>query len=88
MKVVCVWRDNTEYAREVSEWLHDFERATGLSVESLDPDTIDGESFARVHDVMQYPSLVTVDDRGAILRSWSGLPFPSFDQVSYYARTV
>lgn len=88
MKLVCVWRDNTEYAREMSNWIADFERTTGMQVESLDPDTIEGESFARAHDIVEYPTLMAVDNNGAELHQWRGRPLPSFDQVSYYARPV
>ena len=88
MKVVCVWRDHTEYAREVSNWIHDFERQAGGQVESLDPDTIAGENFARVHDIVEYPTLIAVDNMGAELNKWCGLPLPSFEQVSYYNKTI
>lgn len=88
MKVVCVWRDNTEYAREVSNWIRDFEHHTGSKIESLDPDTIDGEAFARAHDIVEYPTIIAVDDRGSELNKWRGRPLPSFDQVSYYNKTV
>ena len=88
MRVVCVWRDNTEYAREVSSWLNDFQSQTGTTVESLDPDSIEGESFARAHDIVEYPTLMAVDDMGSEIQKWRGLPLPSFEQVSYYARTV
>lgn len=86
MKVVCVWRDNTEYARTVSEWLEEFKKRDLGEIESLDPDTIEGESFARVHDIVEYPTLMAVDDDGRELEVWRGLPLPLMDQVAYYAR--
>ena len=83
MRVVCVWRDNTDYAREVTEWLHEFERK-GKEVESLDPDTLAGESFARAYDVVEYPTVLAVDDRGGVLQEWRGTPMPQIDEVMYY----
>lgn len=88
MRIVCVWRDNTEYAREVENWIRDFQSQTGNDIESLDPDSVDGSSFARASDIVEYPTLAVVDDRGAMLQMWRGLPLPSFDQVTYYAGTV
>ena len=82
MKVVVVWRDNTDYAREVMTWIGEFERETGREVESLDPDTIEGEGFVRSRDIVQYPAVVVIDDRGAILKLWNRLP--QFDEVMFY----
>ena len=86
MRVVCVWRDNTDYAREVSEWLEEFKKRDLGDIESLDPDTVEGESFARAHDVVEYPTIMAVDDSGRELEVWRGLPLPLMDQVAYYAR--
>jgi hypothetical protein len=88
MKIVVVWRDNTDYAREVIDWTREFETETNRKVESLDPDTTEGEIFVRARDIVQYPSVVVVDDRGAILRMWAGTPLPSFDEVVYYLREM
>ena len=35
MKIVCVWRDNTDYAREVTMWMNDFKHDTGKDVENF-----------------------------------------------------
>lgn len=88
MRVVCVWKENTDYAREVREWLADYKAHTGNEVESLDPETIDGEIFARAHDVVEYPSILAVDDSSKTLKMWRGTPLPQIDEVSYYVREV
>lgn len=85
MRLVCVWRDNTDYAREVITWLSDFQHHTGMDVESLDPDTVEGESFVRARDIMEFPSVVAVADDGRVLRLWRGTPMPQIDEVAYYA---
>lgn len=84
MRVVVVWRDNTEYAREVISWMEEFERATGKSIESLSPDSIDGEIFVRARDIMQYPTVVVVKDDGIVVREFKGTPLPQFEDVSYF----
>ena len=38
MRVVCVWRRESEYGRALEEWIMEFERRTGREVESLEPD--------------------------------------------------
>ncbi len=86
MRVVCVYRDNTEYAREVTDWLVDFEKFTGYKAEALDPDSIEGETFCKARDIVEYPSVVAVADNGSILKLWRGTPMPQIEEVSYYVR--
>lgn len=86
MRVVCVYRDNTDYAREVTDWLADFEKFTGSKVEALDPDSTDGEIFCRARDIVEYPSVVALRDDGVVLKLWRGTPMPQIQEVSYYAR--
>lgn len=88
MKVVCVWKDNTDYAREVTDWMEEFRRETGNEVESLDPDTVNGEIFVRAHDIMEYPTIVAIAEDGKVQREWRGTPMPQFDEVSYYLRQM
>lgn len=86
MRVVCVWRDQSDYGRAVEEWMTEFERRSGKEIESLDPDTKDGESFCRAYDVVEYPTILALGDDGAVLASWRGTMLPLFDEVSYWVR--
>ena len=49
MRVVIIWRDETDYARTVIEWLHDFEKRTGTMPESLSPDEPEGVAAKGAH---------------------------------------
>lgn len=84
MRIVCVWREHSDYARMMEEWLQEFERRTGQEIESLDPDTPAGESFCRAYDVVEYPTLVAVDGNGGALAMWRGKGLPTFDEVAYW----
>lgn len=84
MRIVCVWRDASDYGRTVTEWLTEFERRTGEEVESLDPDTRDGAGFCRAYDVVEYPTLMVLNDDGAALGTWRGPMLPTFDEVIYW----
>lgn len=86
MRVVMVWKDNTDYAREVMDWMQEFEHETGLAVESLDPETTEGEIFVRARDMLEYPAIVAVNDDGMVLQEWKGTPLPQFDEVLYYVK--
>jgi len=84
MRVVVVYRDATDYARQVTDFLADFKRQTGRDLETLDPDTPDGSSFCRAYDIVEYPSLIAISDEGQLQNLWRGLPLPTISEVSYY----
>lgn len=85
MHSVVVTKDNTDYARDVTQWLHDFTRQTGRTLEQIDPDTRAGADFCRVYDIVEYPTVVALSDDGQLLQHWRGLPLPTISEVSYYA---
>lgn len=84
MKTVVVYEDNSEYSRQVSDYLRDFNRQTGHELETLDPTTRDGADFCRAYDIVEYPSIVALSDDGAMQNLWRGLPLPTISEVSYY----
>lgn len=84
MRVVAVWRDNTDYARTVTTFLTDFARQTGRTIEELDPDTKEGESFCRAYDIVEYPTIIAVSDGGQVQQLWKGTTLPTISEVSYY----
>ena len=88
MKVVCLYRDDTDYAREVTDWMQEFTRETGREVEVMDPDSVEGEIFTKAHDILQFPMLVAVTNDGVVHEKWGGTPLPQFDEVVYYLREM
>jgi len=86
MRVVVVYRDETDYARSVTDFLRDFNRQTGKDVETLNPDTPAGIEFCRVHDIVEYPTMIALSDDGQMLNTWRGLPLPTISEVSFYAK--
>jgi fructoselysine-6-P-deglycase FrlB-like protein len=84
MRVVVVYKDETDYAREVTDYLRDFLRQTGHDLEAIDPETPDGISFCRAYDIIEYPSIIALSDDGALQQLWRGLPLPTISEVSYY----
>ena len=84
MRVICVWRRESEYGRTVEEWLTEFSRRYSVELEEVDPDTREGESICRTYDVVEYPTILALDERGAVLASWRGRMLPTFNEVSYW----
>lgn len=84
MRVVIVYRDESEQSRAASDYLRDFNRQTGHELEVLDPDTRDGADFCRTYDIVEYPTIIALSDGGALQNMWRGLPLPTISEVSYY----
>ena len=84
MRVVFVWRDQTDYARMVEDWITEFERRTGKEIESMSPDSPEGVGFCKAYDIVEYPSILALNDDGSVLASWRGKMLPTFDEVNYW----
>ena len=86
MRMVCVWRRESDYGRMVEEWLREFEQRFNVEIETVDPDSRDGEGFCRAYDIVEYPTLVALADDGSVLAIWRGQMLPTFDEVGYWTR--
>lgn len=86
MRVVVVYKQASDHAREVRDYLRDYQRFTGKVIEEIDPESRDGENFCRVYGIVEYPTLMAVSDSGQMQQMWRGRPLPLIDQVSYYDR--
>lgn len=84
MKVVVVYRRESDYGRMVADWLRDFTRQTGKTLEEISPDDRSGAALCRTYDVVEYPTLLALDDDGRVQNIWSGTMLPTISEVSYY----
>lgn len=84
MRVVVVYKENTEFTRTVDDYLRDFTRQTSNEPETLDPETPDGATFCRAYDIVEYPTIIALSDDGSLQQMWRGLPLPTISEVSYY----
>lgn len=67
-------------------FMHDFARQTGKVLETINPDTREGDQFCRTYDIVEYPSIIALDDQGILQHLWRGMPLPTISEVSYYVR--
>lgn len=84
MNVFVVYKDDTDHARPVLDFLREFERQTARSLTTYDPDTKEGSAFCVTYDIVEYPTVVALDDSGQLLQIWRGLPLPTISEVSFY----
>lgn len=86
MKVTVIYKDDSEHAREVIDYLRDFKRQTGRDLETIDPDTPMGMDFCQTYDIVEYPTIVAFSDDGVLQTVWRGTPLPTISEVSYYVQ--
>lgn len=84
MKAIVIYKDESDHAREVMDYLRDFKRQTGHDLQTMDPDTPDGADFCRAYDIVEYPTIIAVSDDGRMQNLWRGRPLPTISEVSYY----
>ena len=84
MRAIIVYKEASDHAREVVDYLRDYQRFTGKAIETLDPESRSGESFCRAYGIREYPTVIVVSDSGRMQQMWSGRPLPPIDIVSYY----
>lgn len=84
MRVVVVYKRDSDYGREVSEYLRDFTRQTGHSLEEMNPETREGIAFCSAYDIIEYPTMIALSDSGQLQNMWRGRPLPTISEVSYY----
>ena len=82
MRAICIYRDNQDYSRSVDEWLENFRRQTGREIEAMNPDTNTG--FCEAYDIVEYPTILVLGERGEVQASWRGRTLPLIDEVLFY----
>ena len=87
VKVLILYRPDSEHANEVETFVEDFQRQhlAVRKVELLSLNTREGSSMASLYDVMSYPAILVLADDGSLVNSWSGLPLPLMDEIAGYA---
>lgn len=84
MRVVIVYRQESDYARDVASFLRDFSRQTGHVLEEMTPDSPEGDGFCRTYDIVEYPTIIALSDTGQVQHMWRGRMLPTISEVSYY----
>lgn len=84
--MIVIFKDETDYSHDVHDFLRDFERQTGHILETLDPDTADGMHFCHTYDIVEYPTVIAINEEGILQDLWRGLPLPTISEVSNYVQ--
>lgn len=84
MRVLAIYKSESEQARMTEDYLRDFSRQTGHDIETMNPETKDGVAMCEAYDILQFPTLLALSDDGQMQNMWTGLPLPTISEVSYY----
>lgn len=90
MRLVVIYRPNSEQARAVETFIHDFQRqheGVGRRMEVLNVDSRDGMATMSLYDIMQHPVLMVLADDGQLIHHWAGATLPLMDEVASYFYT-
>jgi len=86
MKVLILYRPDSEHATPVESFVRDFQHQhdTGTKVELLSVNTRDGSSMASLYDIWAFPTVMALADDGRVLNTWQGEPLPLMNEVAGY----
>jgi hypothetical protein len=90
MKVLILYRPNSEHATTVETFVRDFEHQHDLGSKGIDlvsVDTRDGAATASLYDIWQFPAILVLDIDGHVLNMWQGDSLPLMDEVAGYVRS-
>ncbi len=88
MRVIVLYRPNSEHARRVEEYIADFQRFhPGESIETQNIDSIDGSRMAQLYEIMEYPAVMALSNDGIMQQMWVGVDkMPLMNDLAYYAQ--
>lgn len=86
MKVLILYRQDSETHRAVDEFVHEFQRRhPEHELTLMDADSIEGSQKAEVYDVVQYPTVLAISNDGSTLQRWDNGMMPLMSELAYYA---
>lgn len=86
MKVVILYRPDSEHGTMVETFVHDFKaRNSSVHVEEMNVDGREGIAMVSLYDIMQYPAILVLADDGTLVNMWQGTELPLMDEVAAYA---
>jgi hypothetical protein len=84
MKIIALYRPNTDHERTVTDYQRDFKHHTGHDIELVSLDAVEGDGMAKLYDVTSYPAVLAVTDEGVLKQLWQGEVMPLMNDVQAY----
>lgn len=85
MKTVILYRPGAETESRVQQYIRDFEHQTSFKLPLVDVNTVDGVELAKLHDILQFPTILVTEDDGTYVQSYTELEkWPTVSELSFY----
>ena len=87
MKVLVLYRPDSEFARGVEEFLrglHEVHNLDDRNLQVLNYDSREGAATASMYDIMTQPAILVTADDGSYVKHWEGNDLPLMDEVASY----
>ncbi|HUB93028.1 MAG TPA: hypothetical protein VMB52_00845 [Verrucomicrobiae bacterium] len=87
MKLVALYRPDSEFSRNVEDFLRELRKAHEIGDEQLriiDYDSREGTDMAMTYGITNQPAMIIIDDNGGYIKHWEGNELPLQDEVTSY----
>jgi len=87
MKVLVMYRPNSEFARSIEEFVHDLQTQHNVDehhLQVLDFDSREGSAMASLYDVTDQPGILILGEDGSYVKHWQGTDLPLLAEVAGY----
>lgn len=84
MQVVMLYHPESDHARGVEEFSHEYQRLGHGEIKLVSLETKEGAQMARLYDLVSYPAVLVATDGGVLLNSWQGDNLPLMNEVAAY----
>lgn len=88
MRIIILYRPNSETSRRVEDYLTDFNRFhPNEAIDLQDIDSVEGTQTATAYGIVSYPTILAVKDDGQMIQMWQGIDgLPLMNDLAYYAQ--
>lgn len=84
MRLLILYRPNSEHGREIEDFIHSYQSEYSNPVEIQDVDSREGIATASLYDVVDYPAIIVLEPDGIVGKIWQGSDLPLMDEVASY----
>ncbi len=87
MKLLVLYKPDSEHSRSIETFVHDFQSRHGSvvrKIEMINSQSREGMATMSLYDIMQQPAIMAMADDGQLLQHWTGPTLPLIDEVASY----
>ncbi len=82
MKVIFLYRLESEYARMIEDYKNDLiTRYPYIKTKDIDVDSREGMNIANLYDIVRYPAIAVITEDGQLINYWQGEILPTKDEL-------